>query len=65
MLRSSAPENIIELQSQLDPQDGWAELVAPGEREKGWARKLVERHEWLQKLFRDVSQIAYLTPAVS
>lgn len=55
ILRSSALENIIELKHQLDPQNGWSELVAPEENEKGWARKLVEKHEWLQKLFHNVS----------
>ena len=54
-IRSSAPEHMIELKRQLDPGDGWTELVMPADEEKGWARKVVERHEWMQKAFRKVS----------
>lgn len=53
-LQVSAVPNIIELKNELDPQDGWNELISLAETRRGWAHKIVERHVWLQKLFRQV-----------
>jgi hypothetical protein len=53
-LQVCAETNIIELKNELDPQDGWNELISLAETRRGWAHKIVERHGWLKKLFREV-----------
>jgi hypothetical protein len=53
-LKAHSKHNLIELKHELDPEDGWSELVSLVSRPKGWIHRFVDRHYWLHKVFRKV-----------
>lgn len=54
-LRSHARDCLKPMLHELDPQNGWLELVTPTAVRRGWIYRLVASRGSLQKLFKQVS----------
>lgn len=55
-LRSHAGDCLKPMLHELDPQNGWSELVAPNAVRRGWIHRLVASQGSLQKLFKKVNE---------
>ena len=55
ILKAHAKESLRPLKHELDPQEGWSELLSPASTDKGLIHKFVDRNYQLSGLFRKVS----------
>jgi hypothetical protein len=53
-LKNHATKFLKPLKHELDPEEGWSDLLSLNATNKEWIHKFIDRHYYLSKLFRKV-----------
>jgi len=53
-LQAHAKACLKPLKHELEPQEGWSELLSLASTNKGWIHKFIDGHHYLSRLFRKV-----------
>jgi hypothetical protein len=60
-LQAHANACLKPLKHELEPQEGWLELLSLASTNKGFIHKFVDGHHYLSRLFRKVPSPAFTT----